>query len=251
MRSAELTLPGYIHDVCSTVQGTSVASPFFAGLDLDEVRGRARPPADPAGPSVGRRPGRAPGAVRPGHGGWAGRRWPGLPATVRPARPGGRPDPAVHPWPEPAHPAPSRSPWRASAWGHSGRPHRFARRRFRDEPAQCAVRRAVRAFDGRPRPAGDRLLRTRPGDDRPRLRLAGRPWRHAAARRRPRGGAPGAGRRDRHRTPRHDLDELPAARAILFDTTPRALVSIAGPALKGGYRRRLSWLPLRPGGRQG
>ena len=34
MRSAELTLPGYIHDVCSTVQGTSVASPFFAGLDL-------------------------------------------------------------------------------------------------------------------------------------------------------------------------------------------------------------------------
>ncbi len=34
MRSAELTLPGYIHDVCSTVQGTSVASPFFAELDL-------------------------------------------------------------------------------------------------------------------------------------------------------------------------------------------------------------------------
>ena len=34
MRSAELTLPGYVHDVCSTVQGTSVASPFFAGIDF-------------------------------------------------------------------------------------------------------------------------------------------------------------------------------------------------------------------------
>ncbi len=34
MRSAELTLPGFIHDICSTVQGTSVASPFFRDLDL-------------------------------------------------------------------------------------------------------------------------------------------------------------------------------------------------------------------------
>src|SRR5512143_3878291 len=34
MRSAELTLPGFVHDVCSTVQGTSVASPFFRSLDL-------------------------------------------------------------------------------------------------------------------------------------------------------------------------------------------------------------------------
>jgi len=34
MRSAELTLPGFVHDICSTVQGTSTASPFFRGLDL-------------------------------------------------------------------------------------------------------------------------------------------------------------------------------------------------------------------------
>src|SRR5664280_971266 len=34
MRSAELTLPGFVHDVCSTVQGTSTASPFFRRLDL-------------------------------------------------------------------------------------------------------------------------------------------------------------------------------------------------------------------------
>jgi phytoene dehydrogenase-like protein len=35
------------------------------------------------------------------------------------------------------------------------------------------------------------------------------------------------------------LGELPAARAILFDTTPRALAAIAGARLPDGYRRRI------------
>ena len=35
------------------------------------------------------------------------------------------------------------------------------------------------------------------------------------------------------------LDELPAARAILFDTTPRALAAIAGDRLPDRYRRRI------------
>ncbi len=34
-RSAELTLPGFIHDVCSTVAATARISPFLATLDLD------------------------------------------------------------------------------------------------------------------------------------------------------------------------------------------------------------------------
>lgn len=34
MRSDELTLPGYIHDVCAAVTPLAVASPFFASLDL-------------------------------------------------------------------------------------------------------------------------------------------------------------------------------------------------------------------------
>jgi phytoene dehydrogenase-like protein len=33
-RTAELTLPGFAHDVCSTVQALAAASPFFAGSDL-------------------------------------------------------------------------------------------------------------------------------------------------------------------------------------------------------------------------
>lgn len=43
-RSAELTLPGFIHDVCSTVQSVVPLSPFFAGLHLDRLGvGMCRP----------------------------------------------------------------------------------------------------------------------------------------------------------------------------------------------------------------
>ena len=33
-RTEALTLPGYLHDVCSTVQALATTSPFFAGIDL-------------------------------------------------------------------------------------------------------------------------------------------------------------------------------------------------------------------------
>ena len=36
MRSAELTLPGYLHDICSAVHPLAVASPFFRSLPLHE-----------------------------------------------------------------------------------------------------------------------------------------------------------------------------------------------------------------------
>jgi phytoene dehydrogenase-like protein len=36
LRSAELTLPGFVHDVCSAIHPTAVASPFFRSLPLAE-----------------------------------------------------------------------------------------------------------------------------------------------------------------------------------------------------------------------
>jgi phytoene dehydrogenase-like protein len=35
MHSAELTLPGFVHDICATVQPLAAGSPFFRTLDLD------------------------------------------------------------------------------------------------------------------------------------------------------------------------------------------------------------------------
>ena len=51
MRSAELTLPGFVHDVCSAIHPLARASPFFATLDL-EGRGLAwiEPPVSLAHP---------------------------------------------------------------------------------------------------------------------------------------------------------------------------------------------------------
>ncbi len=43
------------------------------------------------------------------------------------------------------------------------------------------------------------------------------------------------------------LDALPAARAILFDVTPRQLLSIAGEHLPGRYRRKLQGYRYGPG----
>ncbi len=43
-RTTELTLPGYHHDVCSTVQALATASPFFRTVDLDAAGVRLRNP---------------------------------------------------------------------------------------------------------------------------------------------------------------------------------------------------------------
>lgn len=49
MRSAELTLPGFIHDVCSTVVATALMSPFMDSLDLAHHGVELAHPEVPAG----------------------------------------------------------------------------------------------------------------------------------------------------------------------------------------------------------
>jgi len=43
-RTAELTLPGHLHDVCSAVQALAMVSPFFRSLDLEALGVRMRVP---------------------------------------------------------------------------------------------------------------------------------------------------------------------------------------------------------------
>lgn len=53
MRSAELTLPGYTHDVCATVVATALVSPFFATLDLERLGVELAHPPVPLGHALG------------------------------------------------------------------------------------------------------------------------------------------------------------------------------------------------------
>ena len=63
-RTAELTLPGYRHDVCSAVHPLVLASPFFQQRRPGRPGGQDAHPACSFCPPAGRRPGRRrPGAV--------------------------------------------------------------------------------------------------------------------------------------------------------------------------------------------
>jgi len=55
MRSAELTEPGFIHDVCSTVHALALASPFLKTLPLADYGLRFAHPLDDGGAAVAER----------------------------------------------------------------------------------------------------------------------------------------------------------------------------------------------------
>ncbi len=246
MRSAELTLPGFVHDVCSTVQGTSVASPFFRGLDLARHGSELiQPPIPLAHPLDDGRVALlersvAATAVSLGEDGPAYRRWLGplvrdadeiLPYVLGPSLR------------VPRHPLAVARFGLAALWPAS----RLARRRFRDEPARalfgglCAH--SMVALD-RVATASFGLVLAMTAH------VAGWPFvrggtQHLAdalaAELRSLGGEVVTGH------PVTTLEDLPPARAILFDTSPRALLAIAGPRLAGRYRRRLGGLRYGPG----
>jgi len=235
-RTAGLTLPGFRHDVCSTILPLTIASPFFASIDL-AARGveLIHPDAPVAHPLDGGRAAvleRSVAATADGLGGADGRAWRRLfGPLVRDAGKLGTEllQPVVH---VPRHPlalARFGLPALRSARG-------LARGRFRDEAARAL-------FGGISAHAMLRL-------DRPLSASFGlvlATYAHAVGWPMARGGAvavaaalvaelEAAGGEIilGHRV--GSLADLPPARAVLLDVTPRQLVAIGGDRLSSRIR---------------
>jgi phytoene dehydrogenase-like protein len=246
MRSAELTLPGFVHDICSTVQGTSTASPFFRHLDLARHGVElVDPPAPIAHPLDG---GRAAVLERSVDGTAAGlgadraayRRLMG--PLVRDADK--LMDLVLAPiFRIPRHPLAAARfglPALRSAVG-------LARGSFRGDEARALLTglsaHSMLRLD-RPVTAsfGLVLAITAHAYGWPVVRGGTQRLADALADElRSLGGVIVTGH------PVTSLDELPAARAVIFDTSPRGLSAIAGDRLPADYRRRLDGFRYGPG----
>jgi phytoene dehydrogenase-like protein len=244
-RSAELTLPGFTHDVCSAVHPMGILSPFFRELPL-ALHGLRwlRPRASVAHPMPdGRAVMLYRSLARTGEGlGRDARAWARMVAPFLD-------DPhalladAMGPLRVPAHPvAMLRFGLRAAFSAN-----RLARLCFRGERARalfagCAAHSVLPL--GQPLTAALGLLFaiTAHVEDWP----VAEGGSHAitlalASYLRSLGGRIETGRRIER------LDQLPDARVVLFDTSPEQLVQIAGDALPAGYRRRLRRYRYGPG----
>ncbi|MEA2544916.1 MAG: hypothetical protein QOI09_189 [Chloroflexota bacterium] len=237
-RTADLTLPGFRHDVCSTILPLTVASPFFRTIDL-AARGveLIQPDAPFAHPLDGGRAAvleRSVAGTAAGLGNEDGRAWRrAFGPLVRRANDLAEEllQPVVH---LPRHPLGLIRfglPALRSA-------EAFARGRFGDPPARAL-------FAG---VAAHSMLRL----DRPLSASFGlvlATFAHSAGWPMVRGGSAavadalvaelldlGGDVVTGHRV--DGLAELPPARAVLFDVTPRQLVAIAAERLSPGTRRR-------------
>jgi phytoene dehydrogenase-like protein len=244
-RSAELTLPGFIHDICSAIHPMAAASPFFNELPLDRFGLEWIHPSAPL--------------AHPLDDGTAAVMERSVDATAD----GLGPDAAAYrklfgplaaagadlfrdllgPLRIPRHPiAAARFGFRAlrSAKG-------LAESRFTTERARALfgglVGHAILPLDIVPSAAIGLMLATaghavgwplaRGGSQRIADALAGYL--------RSLGGTIVTGRRVQ------SLDELPPARATLLDLTPRQILAIAGPKLPDRYRRQLERFRYGPG----
>lgn len=246
LRSAELTLPGFVHDICSTIQGTSTASPFFRDLDLARLGVEfVDPPAPLAHLLDGGRAAvleRSVDVTADGLGvdGAAYRRLMG--PLVRDAD--AIMDLVLAPiFRVPRHPLAAARfglPALRSAVG-------LARGSFRGDEARALLS-GVSAHSmlrlDRPMTAsfGLALAITAHAYGWPVVRGGTQHLADALADElRSLGGVIVTGH------PVTSLDQLPAARAVLFDTSPRALSAIAGDRLPDGYRGRLDGFRYGPG----
>jgi phytoene dehydrogenase-like protein len=237
MRTAALTRPGFLHDVCSAVHPLAAGSPFFRGLALStyglELVQPASPLAHPLDDGSAVTLERSVGATAAG----LGRDGSSYQRMIAPL---------VDDWPrlEPSVLAPLRLP------RHPVATLRFALvalgsaaslvSRFADERARALVAgiagHSILPLEQRPS-AGIALV----------LAILGHVYGWPVAR-------GGSGRiaealssllrtlgGEIHVDRRVDsLDDLPSTRLVLADVTPRELLRIAGRRLPDGYRRRLA-----------
>jgi phytoene dehydrogenase-like protein len=244
LRSEELTLPGFRHDVCATVLPLALASPAFRALDLGRDGVELAHPPVPAGHPLDDRPAalvrRGVEATAAGFGS-DGRAWRATVGAV--ARAGaGLVDTLLAPLGLP------KAPLAAARFGLLGAlPATVTGALFRQPPARAAFAgmAAHSVLDLRaPVSAAYGLLLAalahtvgwpvvRGGSQVLADALVGRLRR--------RGGELVTGQRVR------SLDELPPAAATLLDLTPRQVLAVAGDRLPAGYRRRLSRYRYGPG----
>jgi phytoene dehydrogenase-like protein len=245
-RSAELTLPGYIHDVCSAVHPLGAGSPFFRTLPLAEHGLEWIHPPVPL--------------AHPFDDGTAAVLERSVEATGKTLGPDAAAyqklmAPLVTDWDKLAADLlgplriPPRHPLALARFGWHAIPsaRRLAERLFEDERARAL-------FGGM---AAHSMI---PLDQPPTaafglvIGILG----HAVGWPLPRGGSQriadalacylrSLGGEVVTGVRVQSLDELPPARAVLCDVTPRQLLRIAGQRLPAGYRRRLAGYRYGPG----
>jgi len=246
LRSAELTLAGFVHDPCATVVATALLSPFFRSLDLPtlgvELAHAETPAAHVLGPdrSVPLHRSVAEQAVTLGRDGAAWRRVIG-PLADDADR--------LMPWILGPVPRPTRHLVLAARFGPAALlpAAALARLAFRDEPARALfgalAAHAMVPLEGVGSAAFGLVLATaahavgwpvvRGGSQRladalvaELVRLGGEVLTEAPVRR---------------------LADLPATRTVLLDVTPRQLVAMAGDRAPARYVRRLERFRYGPG----
>jgi phytoene dehydrogenase-like protein len=236
-RSADLTLPGFVHDVCSAIHPMAVASPFFRELPLGEYGLEwVQPPVPVAHPlddgtaaALLRSVDETAAALGPDDRAYRKLFGPLVRGADNLFRE------LVGPFKVPRHPVlAARFGWRALRSGAG-----LAEKYFRGEPAKALF-------------AGLAAHAQLPLDKKPgaaialMLGAAG----HAVGWPLPRGGAQriadalagvlkAAGGEIEVGRRVASLAELPLARAVLLDVTPRQLLTLAGDRLPDGYRKRL------------
>ncbi len=244
-RTEELTLPGFRHDVCSAAHPLALASPFFRRFDLRSRGVRIlEPEVQFAHPLDG---GRAGFVVRSvdetadafGADAAAYRRW--CSRSVHNA------DDVIDTVLSSLR-RPPRHPLRVAAFGLAAlEPASMMARRFDSEEARALLA-GVAAHSmlrlSRPPSGAVALLLTTLGHSVGWPVIEGGSSSLVAAMVAAIEDAGGAVFTDRWIT---SLDELPPARAVLLDVTPRSLLELGGPKLPSAYRRALSKFRYGPG----